>query len=864
MDAEIFRDLKQLDERLHTVASLLESCTNLFHKHYQKKWKRQEAFSWPYAVQGKDAKPKWPEYPKFKSTRYISPSTTALVGWAASRLAAGSSDVQKELGVAAAEAAKKLASLSRSRMKSKTFTLIGEIFLHAQVLRFLASQAQFRRQLFRRVFFEVRHALDDPGELHPFFLHYCVLAWEQIRGPSLRLADSLIVICELAHTINELTRKRQDPFLKATNALLAANGLRDSLESLATVVSFNLRQPKLGRRLDNLALRTETVIFEITTAITQNQSKDLDKARSSLQRILKASIRFAGKGATALPSEIIGKRKPTTSAGLWAAADQIKNYPWYSEVFVERLGREIAEQVSFASSLEQSRLDIGSLAYSLAAVSHCDPLRVPTSLAKKALSLVIEHQRDGRWSEIQPISRMDVGFVHYPLNIEIANAVLSILLNGPYIEGSFVWSQIDEVMDWVGGSLNRVGKDSGWSSEHDYAPDRIDLWATAQVAQFLLDYRAIRSRLVVRSALDRAGLITTRPNSVETPWKKLSSTDLEQPYAEQVKSKLREQFVTPNERGKTPKSSSVLLYGPPGTSKTSLMEALANRLQWGFLQIAPADFLLGGGEQVEARATLVFEILKRAENLVILFDEVDEFLLDREAKDRPEGIFRFMTTSMLPKLQSLKSQKSLIFGIATNYKERLDKAITRAGRVDHDWAILPPDFTSRTLLIRGFSENIERQRVRSLAVDTPFFSFPELKRVVAGNLITKTDPWKIVRHPTASPEAYANRPGLAEEFPSLVDAQISPLAINRPGPKTKKTLADQLKGLRKTKGLEVDKKESSELERTTAKSIDEAILKLNQLKGLRKTKGLEIDKKESSELERTTAKSIDEAILKLK
>src|SRR5262249_19040560 len=157
----------------------------------------------------------------------------------------------------------------------------------------------------------------------------------------------------------------------------------------------------------------------------------------------------------------------------------------------------------------------------------------------------------------------------------------------------------------------------------------------------------------------RSALSTVHPDRVETRWSELQITD---PEAETpLKLQLKRHFIKPFAQTGRLTSSSVLLYGPPGTSKTSIMQALANKLGWEFLSVSPADFLAAGGDQVEARATLIFEILKRAKDMVVLFDEVEEFLVDRSLRARPEGIFRFMTTSMLPKFQALKARREIIF-----------------------------------------------------------------------------------------------------------------------------------------------------------------------------------------------------------
>ncbi len=207
MDADIFRDLKQLDERLQTAKELLKSCTNLFKDHYRETVDDKPTYSWPYSIKGDTADIEWPTYEAiFPQTPKLSPSTMAICGWAVCRLSGPGSEAEKKLFKFAAQAATELAKLPIDRLTSKTFTgPADEIFVDAQVLRFLASQAQFKGELFSHVFGRVQTTINDPAsKLHPFLLHYCVLAREQVRRPAIKLADSMIAVCDLDTEVAKL------------------------------------------------------------------------------------------------------------------------------------------------------------------------------------------------------------------------------------------------------------------------------------------------------------------------------------------------------------------------------------------------------------------------------------------------------------------------------------------------------------------------------------------------------------------------------------------------------------------------------------------------------------------------------------
>ncbi|MEF3366189.1 ATP-binding protein [Methylocystis sp. 9N] len=143
---------------------------------------------------------------------------------------------------------------------------------------------------------------------------------------------------------------------------------------------------------------------------------------------------------------------------------------------------------------------------------------------------------------------------------------------------------------------------------------------------------------------------------------------------------------------------SVALHGPPGTGKTTLVEALAQTCDVPLVEVTPSDIIVGGEEAVERRARAVFEALRFLTRVVILFDEFDPVLWDRDPESNERSVFTFLTPGMLPKLKDLRKsakKRSVAFVLSTNLISRLDDAAIREGRFDEKIGIYPPDPLSR-------------------------------------------------------------------------------------------------------------------------------------------------------------------------
>jgi hypothetical protein len=245
----------------------------------------------------------------------------------------------------------------------------------------------------------------------------------------------------------------------------------------------------------------------------------------------------------------------------------------------------------------------------------------------------------------------------------------------------------------------------GWCTDPAYGEDVIQSWTCATVLQSLLNL----ARLIEES--DRQTILATfahaSPSDADWPsWRrwKVYRVDGEVDHKHRVVDYLHKKLVEPvlasprRLPNRNPSSVSVLLFGPPGTSKTTIVKAVADGLQWPVVLLSPGDFIERGLEYIEAQARSVFERLMTLSRAVVIFDECDELFRDRAPSadtEQTRGITAFVTASMLPKLQELHDRGRVIFFICTNNFGTIDPAIKRGGRIDHIIGIGPPDEAAR-------------------------------------------------------------------------------------------------------------------------------------------------------------------------
>ncbi|CAK41801.1 uncharacterized protein An14g00020 [Aspergillus niger] len=136
----------------------------------------------------------------------------------------------------------------------------------------------------------------------------------------------------------------------------------------------------------------------------------------------------------------------------------------------------------------------------------------------------------------------------------------------------------------------------------------------------------------------------------------------------------------------------VLLYGPPGCSKTLTVKALATEAGLNFLAVKGAEILSMYVGESERALREIFRKARSARPSIIFFDEIDAIASKRGTSS--QGGVNVLTT-LLNEMDGIEELKSVLVIAATNKPEVIDPALMRPGRLDNILYIGPPDYEAR-------------------------------------------------------------------------------------------------------------------------------------------------------------------------
>lgn len=173
---------------------------------------------------------------------------------------------------------------------------------------------------------------------------------------------------------------------------------------------------------------------------------------------------------------------------------------------------------------------------------------------------------------------------------------------------------------------------------------------------------------------------------------------------EELKRKLMEVVQLPLEAADTftklgvsaPKG--VLLYGPPGCSKTLTAKALATESGLNFLAVKGPEILNKYVGESERTIREIFRKARAASPSIIFFDEIDAISGDRDHSSSSSNSQNVLT-SLLNEIDGVEELKGVVIVAATNRPTEIDPALLRPGRLDRHIFVSPPDYEARLQIL---------------------------------------------------------------------------------------------------------------------------------------------------------------------
>ncbi|CZT04628.1 hypothetical protein WAI453_007764 [Rhynchosporium graminicola] len=246
----------------------------------------------------------------------------------------------------------------------------------------------------------------------------------------------------------------------------------------------------------------------------------------------------------------------------------------------------------------------------------------------------------------------------------------------------------------------------------EIAEDKVEMIESENPDAFYLSQEDIEEALLLVRPTAMHD-ITLQPPSVR--WDEIGGQD-------SVKNALRRAVETPllnPERmkrvGASPKKG-LLLYGPPGCSKTLSAQAMATEVGFNFFAVKGAELLNMYVGESERAVRDVFARARAASPSIIFFDEIESIGSKRSGRNTGVNVL----TTLLNEMDGIETLKGVTVLAATNQPQALDLALLRPGRFDKLLYVAPPDLEGRKEILRV------RKRTMDMADDVDIPRLAEL------------------------------------------------------------------------------------------------------------------------------------------
>ncbi|XP_061441113.1 ATPase family gene 2 protein homolog A isoform X4 [Rhineura floridana] len=139
----------------------------------------------------------------------------------------------------------------------------------------------------------------------------------------------------------------------------------------------------------------------------------------------------------------------------------------------------------------------------------------------------------------------------------------------------------------------------------------------------------------------------------------------------------------------------VLLYGPPGCSKTMIAKALAHESGLNFLAVKGPELMNKYVGESERAVREIFRKARAVSPSILFFDEIDALAVERGSCSSSGNVADRVLAQLLTEMDGIEQLKDVTILAATNRPDMIDKALMRPGRIDRIIYVPLPDTATR-------------------------------------------------------------------------------------------------------------------------------------------------------------------------
>ena len=143
----------------------------------------------------------------------------------------------------------------------------------------------------------------------------------------------------------------------------------------------------------------------------------------------------------------------------------------------------------------------------------------------------------------------------------------------------------------------------------------------------------------------------------------------------------------------------MLLYGPPGCGKTFFAKHFAEEVGFNFIHVNPGTLKSKYVNATEENISKLFQEAEKNAPTIIFIEEISGLFPSRDS-DAHE-MSKNAVDAMLAEMDRT-GEKGIFVLCATNYPDKIDAALLRAGRLDKKFYLSPPDFEARKLMFEMY------------------------------------------------------------------------------------------------------------------------------------------------------------------